>query len=133
LKIRFIPSAWLIAVDVAAREYHVSVNASDANKGTASSSFPTINDAAQLALAGDEDVAHLKKITGNTSFLGVVESKRKKHYPIECRKKFRMKYFSSATFLPKTVIPFSARSIFRPKCSLKITVMVEVVKEFNRS
>ena len=48
----------LITSVVTAREYHVSVNGSDNNDGSASNPFKTINFAAQLAQPGDIITVH---------------------------------------------------------------------------
>ena len=48
----------LIATAVSAREYHISVNGSDKNEGSALKPFRTINFAAQLAMPGDIVTVH---------------------------------------------------------------------------
>ncbi|HEY3369497.1 MAG TPA: right-handed parallel beta-helix repeat-containing protein, partial [Prolixibacteraceae bacterium] len=48
----------LVTTMLSAREYHVAVNGSDSNKGSASRPFRTINQAAQLAHPGDVITVH---------------------------------------------------------------------------
>jgi len=49
---------FLIVSSVSAREYHVSLEGSDSNKGTLSHPFRTISRAAQKAVAGDVIIVH---------------------------------------------------------------------------
>ena len=48
----------LFSTTVSGKEYHVSVNGNDTNKGTQTRPFRTINHAAQLALPGDTITVH---------------------------------------------------------------------------
>ena len=48
----------IVLTSVNAREYHVAVNGSDKNDGSAATPFKTINFAAQLAQPGDVITVH---------------------------------------------------------------------------
>ena len=58
LKIKLLIFLVLISFVISAKEYHVSVNGSDQNDGSATKPFKTINFAAQLAVAGDVITVH---------------------------------------------------------------------------
>lgn len=58
LKIKLLILLVLITTVISAKEYHVSVNGSDKNKGSATKPFKTINFAAQRALSGDVITVH---------------------------------------------------------------------------
>ena len=58
LKVRLLFLLMLIAMDISAKEYHISVSGSDNNDGSVNSPFRTINFAAQLAQPGDVITVH---------------------------------------------------------------------------
>ena len=49
---------YLFSGTIQAREYHVSVNGDDTNKGTAKTPFPTISKASKVAQPGDVITVH---------------------------------------------------------------------------
>ncbi|MHC4687709.1 MAG: DUF1565 domain-containing protein, partial [Planctomycetota bacterium] len=57
-KLALIVLVGLLAHSLSAREYHVSVNGSDKNDGSASKPYKTISAAAQVAQPGDVITVH---------------------------------------------------------------------------